>query len=237
MVSLHADLDPHPEEDQDTADKRLTKKLETFRHRASVIIKSGGGAWGIYDLAEPIPIDGGPDEIKEAESYNISLARDLDADDCHNIDRAARLPGTINVPNVKKLSKGRRAKLAIVHSASHERHPIESFTNSPANGQKAPNGGKPEYEPVMRTVPELANLDRQWSGRIFDGDVEGRFKGDRSRLAFAVACELVRCGLDDAFIIRVLMTTACGAHVQESPGYRSTSHASSCPRVLHRSRS
>jgi hypothetical protein len=36
-------------------------------------------------------------------------------------------------------------------------------------------------------------------------------------LAFSVACELVRAGLDDNFIARVLMTTKCGEHVQESP--------------------
>jgi hypothetical protein len=39
-------------------------------------------------------------------------------------------------------------------------------------------------------------------------------------LAFAVACELVRIGLDSSFIARVLMTTRCGAHVQENPAYR-----------------
>ena len=52
-------------------------------------------------------------------------------------------------------------------------------------------------------------------------------RSDRSRLAFAVACELVRSGIDDEFIARVLMTTKCGAHVQESPAYR-------LPRTLRR---
>src|SRR5262249_61107169 len=47
-----------------------------------------------------------------------------------------------------------------------------------------------------------------------------KYKNDRSRLAFAVACELVRAGLDDDFVARVLMTTQCGVHVQESPAYR-----------------
>jgi hypothetical protein len=42
-----------------------------------------------------------------------------------------------------------------------------------------------------------------WITRIFDGDTDGEYQGDRSRLAFAVACELVRLGLDDQFIARV----------------------------------
>ena len=57
--------------------------------------------------------------------------------------------------------------------------------------------------------------------RIFDGDVDGKYQNDRSQLAFTVACELVRAGLDDNFIARVLMTTKCGVHVQEAnPAYR-----------------
>ncbi|MGB6509236.1 MAG: virulence-associated E family protein [Xanthobacteraceae bacterium] len=127
VVSLHVDLDPNADEDQDAAEERLTKKLEGYRHQASVIIRSGGGTWGIYDLAEPILIDGDPSKIKDVESYNIALADDLGGDDCHNIDRVARLPGTINLPNAKKLAKGRRAKLASVHSRSLVRHPITSF--------------------------------------------------------------------------------------------------------------
>ena len=126
-MSLDVDLDPNADEDQDAAEERLTKKLEGYRHQASVIIRSGGGTWGIYDLAEPILIDGDPSKIKDVESYNIALADDLGGDDCHNIDRVARLPGTINLPNAKKLAKGRRAKLASVHSRSLVRDPITSF--------------------------------------------------------------------------------------------------------------
>ena len=36
------------------------------------------------------------------------------------------------------------------------------------------------------------------------------YQNDRSRLVFAVACELVRAGLDDQLIARILMTTECG---------------------------
>jgi hypothetical protein len=55
VVSLHVDLDPRADEDQDAAEERLTKQLEGYRHHASIIVKSGGGAWGFYDLVEIDP--------------------------------------------------------------------------------------------------------------------------------------------------------------------------------------
>jgi hypothetical protein len=222
VVSLHVDLDPHEDEGQDAAEQRLTKKLENYRQRASIIIKSGGGAWVLYDLVEPILIDGDLVKIGEAESYNIALAQDLGGDNCHNIDRIARLPGTINIPNAKKLAKGRHAKLAAVHSRNEVRHPIKSFAKSTRDAQEdtAKTAEIMEYGPVERDAPELTGLATIWATRIFDGDTDGKYHGDRSRLAYAVACELVRAGLGDDFIAHVLMTTKCGAHVQEKPAYR-----------------
>ena len=219
------------------------KKLEGYRHHASIIIKSGGGAWEIYDLMEPIPIDGDPDKIEDAESYNIALAHDLGGDNCHNINRVSRLAGTINVPNAKKRAKGRRPKLASLHSRSEVRHAIQSFTkaivDTVAEANRAPLVGQeatatadkvPKYVPITRDAPELGKLDAVWVTRIFDGDVDGKYQNDRSRLTFAVACELVRAGLDDDFIARVLMTTTCGVHVQEAnAAYRLASHAAPCP--------
>jgi hypothetical protein len=148
------------------------------------------------------------------------------ADGCRNIDRIARLPGTIN---------RKTGELAcVLQDLSHEEpHAIESFPCSVEPGKHHPKGEtfKPsdEYEPVTRDAPKLAKVDAVWVTLIFEGDVDGKYQNDRSRLAFGVACELVRTGLDDKFIARVLMTTPCGVHVQESPTYR-------LPRTLRRAR-
>ena len=90
-------------------------------------------------------------------------------------------------------------------------------------GQKTKTENKGQelkYESVAGDAPELAKLENVWLTRIFDGDTDGKYEGDRSRLAFSVACELVRAELDGNFIARVLMTTKCGEHVQESPARR-----------------
>jgi hypothetical protein len=77
-----------------------------------------------------------------------------------------------------------------------------------------------EYDRVDRDAPELIKLDAVWVTRIFEGDTDGTYQNDQGQLAFAVACELVRIGIDNTFIARVLMTTKCGGHVQERPAYR-----------------
>jgi hypothetical protein len=79
------------------------------------------------------------------------------------------------------------------------------------------------YEPVERDAPELAKLNATWMARIFDEDPNA----DPKKRAFGVTCELVRAGVDDNFIARVLMTTSCGKHIQERPTQR-------LPRALRR---
>ncbi len=79
------------------------------------------------------------------------------------------------------------------------------------------------YEPVARDASELEKLNDTWKARIFDEDPAA----DHKKLAFGVTCELVRAGLDDNFIARVLMTTSCGRYIQERPTQR-------LPRLLRR---
>ena len=164
VVLLHVDLDPRGGEDQESAEQRLTKKIAGYRHQASVIIKSGGGAWGLYDLVEPVLIDGDPAKIEDVERYNVALVHDFDGDNCHNIDRIARLPGTVNIPNARKLAKGRRAKLAAVHSRNEVRHPITSFAKATADAvteaNRAPLVGH-EATTTAGKAPKIANVGKQ----------------------------------------------------------------------------
>ena len=53
-------------------------------------------------------------DLDRVERINRQLAADLGGDNCHNIDRIMRLPGTINVPNAKKRKAGRVPTLAYV---------------------------------------------------------------------------------------------------------------------------
>jgi hypothetical protein len=82
------------------------------------------------------------------------------------------------------------------------------------------------YAPITRDDLESGNVDAALITRIFNGDTDGKYKND---LAFAVACNLIRLRFNEHFITRVIMTTACGAHVQEQPEYR-------LPRTMRRAR-
>lgn len=115
---LHVDIDPRTGEDFDAERKRilslLTDKLPDGVPSPSFIIDSGGGFQAFWRLQEPIVIDGDLGKAAEAERYNRWLEMVFGADACHDVSRIMRLPGTINIPNVKKAKAGRRPALARV---------------------------------------------------------------------------------------------------------------------------
>ena len=55
-----------------------------------------------------MPIDGKEAQYEDAKLYNVQLELLFGGDNCHNVDRILRLPGTINIPDAKKLKKGRK---------------------------------------------------------------------------------------------------------------------------------
>lgn len=83
-------------------------RLKAYRLKPSFIVFSGGGYQAFWKLAEPAT------DLDRVERINRQLAADLGGDNCHNIDRIMRLPGTINVPNAKKQAAGRVPTLAHV---------------------------------------------------------------------------------------------------------------------------
>ena len=235
------DLDPADGETPEAAKARYLKAIESFEPKPTAAIDSGNGIQGLWrlekriELGKPIRNEKGklefsPEDqakIDDVEARAATVMKRLGAKaGTQNIDRILRLPGTTNLPNAKKRKEGRVAcqtKLLWFNGASY---PLDAFPKEESVTGKGSKNLPPEfklsdgYEPVARDAPELAKLDAVWVARIFEGDTEGKYKNDRSRLAFAVACELVRAGLDDDFVARVLMTTQCGVHVQESPAYR-----------------
>ena len=121
---LHVDLDPIAGEDLDAEREKiyeaLTTKLPPGVPEPSAILDSGGGYWGLWILSEPMKLDGTIALAEEAKLWNVALENAFNkvlpgrADGCHNIDRIARLPGSVNYPDQKKLAKGRRESEAKV---------------------------------------------------------------------------------------------------------------------------
>jgi len=84
------------------------QRLRAYKLPPSLIVFSGGGYQAFWKFGEPTT------DLDRVERINRQLAADLGGDNCHNIDRIMRLPGTINLPNAKKRKAGRVPTLAYV---------------------------------------------------------------------------------------------------------------------------
>lgn len=88
----------------------------------SAVVDSGNGQWGFWKLDAPLVAE----DVAAVEAQNRALTGRFHGDtQAHNLDRIARLPGTLNIPNEAKRKKGRVEALARVLS-------LNAITYAPA---------------------------------------------------------------------------------------------------------
>ncbi len=231
LRAQHVDVDPRPGEPLDAERRRAEKLLREFNPAPTVIIDSGGGYQGFWlgEETEALPAPDTPERkgaVKDAELRNLKIESALQADACHNIDRIMRLPGTINVPNKKKLARGRKAALArVVEVDWSRRYRLEDFPRAAA---VAAGGSSAASVELPRDLPRVENLEvlpaavtARTKMLIVNGgdpDDPGRHKS-RSECLWAVLCEMVRAGCDDATIAAIILDPDYGisGHVLEQP--------------------
>lgn len=221
LVMLHVDIDPKKSEDpakeQDPAEARATalKALETYSPPPSFVIDSGGGVQAFWTLDQPLYIGGHVPAAEDAARYNQQLEKDLDGDSCHNLDRVMRLPGTINLPDAGKRAKGRkprRAELLEYHDGRV--YPLAEFAMAEPGTSAGPDSpGRVSLERgQLRQLRETEELD-QWNvpgwakAVIVQGEhptEPDKWRRDRSRAVFAVACELVAREVPPELIVGIL---------------------------------
>ena len=73
----------------------------------TIILNSGNGYWGFWRLEKPLELKDNK-WIEEYEKYNKWLAAEFNGDHCHNVERIARIPFTLNIPTATKKKKGRK---------------------------------------------------------------------------------------------------------------------------------
>ena len=218
LAWLHVDIDPRAGEDIKSERERALGLLEEPPGNVpppSAIVFSGGGYQGFWRLREPLPINGEEGLYEEAKRYNQQLEIIFGADNCHNVDRIMRLPGTINRPDAKKKKKGRKPALAEVVIQSSERlYNLSEF--SPANPVQLAG---PAFAPSLRGVEITGNVDRVLDindlpegvsdlckvviVQGIDPDDPNKFES-RSEALFFVCCEMVRGKCDDNLIYSVI---------------------------------
>lgn len=219
LYALHCDCDPRAGEDFSKERERILQKLQSFQPEASIIIDSGGGFQIIFLLQAPVTLDGTIEMAEEYELYNRQLELLLDGDHCFNIDRILRLPGTINVPDEKKIKKGRVATLSSVFSWNTVKHVLTEFKKAPtkiqqAIGEQLPGGGEKvrisgNLTPIY--IDDLPARKITISDNIkvlivqgTDPDAPTKYQS-RSEVLWAVVCALARAGADDETIAGVIM--------------------------------
>ncbi len=221
MKWLHVDIDPRTGEDLEAEQSRilaLTNNPPESVPPPTVVVYSGGGYQLFWKLAEPVILGGDIAACEEAARYNRQLEVLYGGDNCFNVDRICRLPGTMNVPDAKKRAKGRRlVRAALLEFHDSRVYPITDFIPAPVRqlaGAAAEGVGSfaPQVADVGN-VARLASVDDLPEGvseRVkvvivqgADPDSPNRFPS-RSEWLFYVVCELVRAGTDDTVIYSVI---------------------------------
>lgn len=224
MKWLHVDIDPTAghdlQEEQDRILALLTDGLPKGVPEPTVIIYSGGGYQAFWKLSDPLVIDGDTAKSEEAELYNKRLEQIFGGDHCHNVDRIMRLPGTINVPDIKKKKAGRVKQLAEclkfdidkIYDLGQFRKAQEVQMGGGVSHQGGEYGESVKITGTVDRIIDLAELD-EWnvSNRLKIVIAQGRDpdntkEGDNSRSAwlFDCVCQLLRSSVPDKIIYSLI---------------------------------
>jgi hypothetical protein len=156
---LWVDLDPAKDRPLEEERAEMLNLLNGSRPKGippfTWIIDSGRGYWGYLKLNVPKPLDGdlGLNTAQvEARALGIEVAYGRFADSCSNVDRIARLPGTVN---------HKTGRLAVVVSYEPtQTYPLEHF---PKWGGAEPHGSgaEPQADPelVAQALATIPNDD------------------------------------------------------------------------------
>ena len=198
----------------DVDDPHAADRILSFSPRPTVTLFSGGGFQSFWKLFEET------NDLSRVEAINVAFARILGGDNCHNIDRIMRLPGTINIPNNKKRTAGRKPTLAYIVEADWSlQYRLEDLSQGDGPGPAGPKGGvalDPSLGPIDLDAlpPAVSTVTRTM---IVDGDDPERPRNSeaprfrsRSEAVFRVACDLAREGCTEETIAGVLINPALG---------------------------
>ncbi|MBN8521502.1 MAG: hypothetical protein J0L77_06370 [Alphaproteobacteria bacterium] len=211
---LHVDMDPEAGQDIEKERARILGSLTDKRPKnipaPTVIIFSGGGFQAFWKLENTIEINGNLDKAEEAKAYNQQLEKALGGDNCHNIDRIMRVPGTWNIPDERKRAKGRTAVQARVIEFDETRvYSIDRFNKFIEKTPPVENNTISEgTESLPQSLDDLDHMGvtPKYKELIKDGKWEkepDKYKS-RSEAVFAVVCELIKAGVAEGVIIWAL---------------------------------
>jgi hypothetical protein len=216
---LHVDADLPANTSPDDVESARIELLATIKAAPlvpSLIINSGNGFGLFWELADPVTVTA--ENLEDIKACNVTLADQLDGDNCENLDRVMRLPFTVNRPNAKKIKAGRVPVLADI--VTDNRDFIVYTLNQFARGAMAnketvtPTKSKQTaYDTIgSPDIPEtvdLLALDESLRSFIKNGPPTSYAKS-RSEAVYSCACDLRRIGWSDGDILFVLTNASNG---------------------------
>jgi hypothetical protein len=226
---LWVDLDPLKDAKLDGERQEmlalLTDRLPEGLPEPTWIIDSGRGYWAFWRLRTPQTVDGDGPRTKNVENYGcgIETAFSDRGDDCRNIDRVARLPGTINQrtgrragvvahrpKNVYELAAFPRVETSAGEGTAANPHPNNGGNGEPSRYR--PGGVDVDKLPVPETIKEMIRTGKHPRN-------PGRYP-TTSEPVLAVLVAMAGEGCDDATMTKVMLDPELpiGAHVRKQPG-------------------
>jgi len=210
---LHVDIDAGPGDllaELDRIKALVTTDLPTGGIDPTVVVYSGGGYQAFWQLEEPIQVLGNADVAAEVARYNKQLELIFGGDSCHNVDRIMRLPGTMNIPNQRKVAKGRVPVEAAVVEFRETTYPLTAFSQAADVGRT----GDADDVQISGNVQRLLSVDDLDQWNVHDRTkvivVQGNDPDEpdrhpsRSEWLFDCVCNLVRAEVPDETIYSVL---------------------------------
>ena len=205
------ECDPIGNENAAQSIARHRTAIEKFETRPTAVWDSGNGVVAAWRIDAPVTLNSAAD-VLESKSINIALKNAfggiaLGVDNCQNLDRLLRIPYTLNIPDKRKLAKGRTIVRAGDFGADHTR--AVSIFDFPAAAVDETQVTTPASIGEATYLDSLANVPT--SDRVKEIIVEGRVRnevknGDDSRSAwrFEAICQLIRDGLALEAILGIL---------------------------------
>jgi len=222
---LHVDIDSDAvdaeglENDRSLMLSQLTTNLPKGIPKPTMIVFSGNGYWGFWKLKEPFSIQGSEHKWEDFELYNKRLEQVFGGDHCFNVDRIARLPGTINIPNPQKRKKGRvEIETKLLDHDPTRVYDISDFKKAAGvqSSGSMMDGGKVSDVDIdvgnIERIQDLNELD-EWSvpdrvkiiiAQGHHPDQPKSHDNSRSSWVFDCVCGLARCNVPDAIIYSIL---------------------------------
>jgi hypothetical protein len=211
---LFADLDPNDDERPEEAKARYAREITEFGLTPTLLIDSGNGLQVLWKLDKSILLaeptgSGGKSKfsasdqamVDEVEARGKNVIERLGSKaGTQNIDRILRMPGTINLPNKKKLSVGRVPCSTALLSSSSVTHSLSDFPLPVRAGLSSHKSSRPTgFRANTNSLPQsLLHI------LYLTGDQPAGYSS-RSNLLWAFINQALKMGIDEEVIVQACL--------------------------------